>query len=89
MSQVMPDKISIRTVRNRAVVTAVCRTLRSKPVEYRPGIHPEITFPMTKISPDPVKILSGHEESIGVLQKGNMSHPSGVFTGASYRISLK
>jgi hypothetical protein len=56
-------------------MTALCRTRSPEPVENRPGIHHNITFPMAQIAPDPVQVISCHEERIGVFKKGHMSHP--------------
>jgi hypothetical protein len=62
MTPAVPDEIRVRTVRVCALVTALCRTCRLKPVKCRPGIHPGVTMLIKKITPDPVHVLSGGEE---------------------------
>jgi hypothetical protein len=84
---VMPDEIRIGTIRRGTAMTAICRTRCPVPLGHYPEISPGVAFSMTKISPDPFKVLSGHKESVRVLKKGNTSHPPGILTGDSYRIS--
>jgi hypothetical protein len=78
---VLPDKVRVQAVRTGAVVAATGRTRNRRPPGDCPDIIPFVTGSCTKISPDPVGILTGHDESVMVLISVNIIHLIAVLTG--------
>jgi hypothetical protein len=61
MIPVMPDEIDIDTVQMITMVAAMCRARSPIGGDFREEFLLSDTCPLTKIAPDPVRSLAGHE----------------------------
>jgi hypothetical protein len=78
MIPVVLDETSIDTVLVIATVTAVCRTLSPPGGDIGEASLIHASFPPEKITPDLVKSLSRHKYPIGIFQRRNRFHLSGI-----------
>jgi hypothetical protein len=77
MSPVVPDKPCIDAARDGTMMTPLRRTLRT--VTFcRQAVDPKPALAAAECPPDQVEILTGHEESVRILKKGNRSPRRGI-----------